>query len=93
MMIPGTMNDMLYDRVGRLAVEAILVEVSVTPKPGLVDRNNSGAHKDMDFFTFMKSAASLHSILFIKPIIISPVKSIRANISIRPIVHMITFQR
>ncbi|MBQ7214361.1 MAG: triphosphoribosyl-dephospho-CoA synthase CitG [Synergistaceae bacterium] len=68
MMIPGTMNDMLYDRVGRLAVEAILVEVSVTPKPGLVDRNNSGAHKDMDFFTFMKSAASLHSIFDISAI-------------------------
>lgn len=45
--------------IGRLALEAMLLEVSVTPKPGLVDRNNSGAHKDMDFFTFMKSAASL----------------------------------
>ena len=45
--------------IGRLALEAMLLEVSATPKPGLVDRNNSGAHKDMDFFTFMKSAASL----------------------------------
>ena len=47
--------------IGRLALEAMLVEVSVTPKPGLVDRNNSGAHRDMNFFTFLKSAASLHS--------------------------------
>ena len=47
------------DEIGRLALEAMLLEVSATPKPGLVDRNNSGAHKDMDFFTFMKSAASL----------------------------------
>ena len=47
------------ENIGRLALEAMLFEVSATPKPGLVDRNNSGAHKDMDFFTFMKSAASL----------------------------------
>lgn len=45
--------------IGRLALEAMLLEVSATPKPGLVDRNNSGAHKDMNFITFMKSAASL----------------------------------
>ncbi|MBQ7217720.1 MAG: triphosphoribosyl-dephospho-CoA synthase CitG [Synergistaceae bacterium] len=48
-------------RIGELALEAMLVEVSVTPKPGLVDRNNSGSHSDMDFFTFMKSAASLRT--------------------------------
>ena len=46
-------------KIGSLALEAMLLEVSATPKPGLVDRNNSGAHRDMDFFTFMKSAASL----------------------------------
>ncbi|MBR0251381.1 MAG: triphosphoribosyl-dephospho-CoA synthase CitG [Synergistaceae bacterium] len=47
--------------IGTLALEAMLVEVSVTPKPGLVDRNNSGAHSDMGFFTFLKSAAGLRS--------------------------------
>lgn len=47
--------------IGRLALEAMLVEVSVTPKPGLVDRRNSGAHKDMNFFTFLKSAAGLRN--------------------------------
>ena len=46
---------------GRLALEAMLAEVSATPKPGLVDRNNSGAHRDMSFFTLMKSAAALRS--------------------------------
>ena len=50
---------MTSELIGRLALEAMLLEVSATPKPGLVDRNNSGAHRDMDFFTFMKSAASL----------------------------------
>ena len=50
---------MTSNEIGSLALEAMLFEVSATPKPGLVDRNNSGAHDDMDFFTFMKSAASL----------------------------------
>ena len=45
--------------IGRLAFEALLYEVSVTPKPGLVDRENSGAHDDMNYFTFMSSASSL----------------------------------
>jgi len=45
--------------ISELAVKAMIYEVSATPKPGLVDRNNSGAHNDMDFFTFMSSSASL----------------------------------
>lgn len=47
-----------YD-IASLGMRAILYEVSVTPKPGLVDCNNSGAHNDMDYFTFMASAAAL----------------------------------
>ena len=43
----------------RLACQALLYEVATTPKPGLVDRNNSGSHRDMDFFTFQASAAAL----------------------------------
>ncbi|MDO4340745.1 MAG: triphosphoribosyl-dephospho-CoA synthase CitG [Eubacteriales bacterium] len=43
----------------RLAVRALLYEVCTTPKPGLVDRSNSGSHKDMDVFTFMDSASAL----------------------------------
>lgn len=38
---------------------ALLWEVAVSPKPGLVDRNNSGAHRDMDLFTFQDSTAAL----------------------------------
>jgi len=44
------------------AQKSILYEAAATPKPGLVDRNNSGAHKDMDFFTFMASAAALSDV-------------------------------
>ena len=57
---PTRPGDYSTSTIGTLALEAMLVEVSVTPKPGLVDRNNSGAHRDMGFFTFIKSAASLH---------------------------------
>ena len=43
----------------RLACQALLYEVAITPKPGLVDRENSASHRDMDFFTFQASAAAL----------------------------------
>ncbi|MEA4965478.1 MAG: triphosphoribosyl-dephospho-CoA synthase CitG [Oscillospiraceae bacterium] len=46
-------------RIGTRAMEGLLFEVAATPKPGLVDRANSGAHHDMDFFTFLSSAAAL----------------------------------
>jgi triphosphoribosyl-dephospho-CoA synthase len=47
-----------------LAQRAILYEVSTTPKPGLVDRENNGAHRDMDFFTFMASSSALYRGLY-----------------------------
>lgn len=47
------------DLVSTLVTRALLDEVCVTPKPGLVDRANSGSHMDMDVFTFTASAASL----------------------------------
>ena len=45
--------------IGAMASKALLYEVGVTPKPGLVDRNNCGAHRDMDIFTFFGSTAVL----------------------------------
>lgn len=45
--------------IARLATQSLLYEVCVTPKPGLVDRNHNGSHRDMDIFTFMASAAAL----------------------------------
>ena len=41
------------------AVKALLYEAITTPKPGLVDSENSGAHRDMDIGTFFESAAAL----------------------------------
>ena len=46
-------------RIGQIAQKSLLYEVCTTPKPGLVDCNNSGSHKDMDIFTFMASSAAL----------------------------------
>lgn len=43
----------------RLVCRALLYEVCTTPKPGLVDREGNGSHKDMDIFTFMDSASAL----------------------------------
>lgn len=45
--------------IASLAVQAMLYEVSCTPSPGLVSRTSSGAHQDMDYFTFLDSAAAL----------------------------------
>ena len=42
-----------------LACRALLYEVCVTPKPGLVDRTNNGSHADMDIYAFMSSSAAL----------------------------------
>ena len=48
-------------RVGEQAQRALLCEAAITPKPGLVDRANAGAHEDMDVFTFIDSACALRT--------------------------------
>ena len=46
-------------KVGQYLTQAILLEVSTHPKPGLVTRLSNGAHKDMSILTFMMSSAVL----------------------------------
>lgn len=46
--------------IANISIKSMLYEVSATPKPGLVDRHNSGAHRDMDFFTFIDSTSVLY---------------------------------
>lgn len=48
------------DKVASNALKSLLYEISITPKPGLIDRKNNGAHKDMDFFTFTDSTSVLY---------------------------------
>lgn len=38
---------------------ALMAEVGATPKPGLVDRHDSGAHADMNYATFEASTAAI----------------------------------
>lgn len=47
------------ERLADLAVEAMLLEVYLTPKPGLVDRRNTGSHRDMTLQTFVVSAGAI----------------------------------
>lgn len=42
------------------AVDALLEELSLFPKPGLVSGHDSGSHDDMDFALMQESAHSLH---------------------------------
>lgn len=46
-------------QIGTAAIEAMLMEAACTPAPGLVDRYNSGAHQDMDFFSFLQSSSAI----------------------------------
>ena len=52
-------SQQFMDRVAENSVRALLYEVAASPKPGLVDRFNSGSHRDMDLFTFIDSSAVL----------------------------------
>ena len=53
-------NEQLFAKhCAMLATRAALYEVVAAPKPGLVDRLDRGAHKDMDLFTFIDSATAL----------------------------------
>lgn len=45
--------------IGMCAQQALLYEAVTTPKPGLVDAADNGAHRDMNLFSFMSSAAAL----------------------------------
>ena len=45
--------------LAELAYKALVTEATLTPKPGLVDRRNSGSHTDMTLQTFIDSADAL----------------------------------
>jgi holo-ACP synthase / triphosphoribosyl-dephospho-CoA synthase len=51
----------LSQKISSMAVRAILYELSLTPKPGLVDPSGNGVHTDMDFRTFIDSTAVISS--------------------------------
>lgn len=49
----------LENTLTEFANRAILYEISLSPKPGLVNYYNSGAHEDMNFYSFLNSASAL----------------------------------
>ena len=49
----------LIDEYALLGWRAMLTEVNLSPKPGLVDRINCGAHKDMALEDFHRSALAI----------------------------------
>ncbi|VDC42667.1 2-(5''-triphosphoribosyl)-3'-dephosphocoenzyme-A synthase [Streptococcus canis] len=58
-----TMTKATLTTISQLALKALLYEVSLSPKPGLVDRLDNGAHTDMTFMTFVDSATALSPFL------------------------------
>ena len=46
--------------VAHLATRALKAELNTTPKPGLVDTHDSGAHRDMDHALMMRSVRAMH---------------------------------
>lgn len=55
----GLIIDFMSTITAKMAVEALKEEARLTPKPGLVDSANNGAHKDMDLGMFLDSAEVL----------------------------------
>lgn len=55
-------------KISSLAIQAMIYEVSCYPSPGLVSPVSCGAHKDMNFFTFIDSTSVLNQyfILFVQ---------------------------
>ena len=46
--------------IAHLATQALQAELDTTPKPGLVDKYNNGAHRDMDHALMLLSINTLH---------------------------------
>lgn len=55
------LHPMMYpaEYIGEIARLALIAEVDTTPKPGLVDRQDNGAHNDMNHSTFLSSANAI----------------------------------
>lgn len=49
----------LANKLSEFATKGLLYEISLSPKPGLVSFQNSGSHKDMNFYTFLNSISAI----------------------------------
>jgi holo-ACP synthase/triphosphoribosyl-dephospho-CoA synthase len=52
-------DESVIAKLSSLALKALLHEISLTPKPGLVDKFSNGSHADMNYQTFINSTAAI----------------------------------
>ena len=70
--------------IAHLATQALQAELDTTPKPGLVDNDNNGAHRDMDYALMQRSIDTLHP-YFVKLALLGSTDALPTHTSIRDI--------
>lgn len=70
--------------IAHLATQALQAELDTTPKPGLVDKDNNGAHRDMDYVLMQRSINTLHP-YFVKLALLGCADALPTHTSIRDI--------
>jgi triphosphoribosyl-dephospho-CoA synthase len=59
--LSGGLAERVADRLAHMAVNALVDEAMLTPKPGLVDMRGSGAHSDLTWLLMCRSAYALRA--------------------------------
>lgn len=70
--------------IAHLATQALQAELDTTLKPGLVDKDNNGAHRDMDYVLMQRSIDTLHP-YFVKLALLGCADALPTHASIRDI--------
>lgn len=70
--------------IAHLATQALQAELDTTPKPGLVDKDNNGAHRDMDYTLMQRSIDTLHP-YFVQLALLGFADTLPSHTSIRDI--------
>ena len=70
--------------IAHLATQALQAELDTTPKPGLVDKDNNGAHRDMDYALMQRSIHTLHP-YFVQLALLGCTDALPTHTSIRDI--------
>lgn len=70
--------------IAHLATQALQAELDTTPKPGLVDKDNNGAHRDMDYALMQRSIETLHP-YFVKLALLGFADTLPTHTAIRDI--------
>ena len=68
--------------IAHLATQALQAELDTTPKPGLVDKDNNGAHRDMDYALMQRSIDTLHP-YFVKLALLGCADALPSHTAIR----------